>query len=140
VRVLLRLDASQIDLTRKGVKRKDGDFAVMWARQYGKGRVLYNGLGHQSEAWERPEIQKMWVDQIQWALGLPPGDTTRDRPDDALVRESPMTRRLTTGTHCCVSLDPGAVRRKAFLQVRLSSYGPATSSVGVKGPDIARRP
>ena len=48
VRVLLRLDAGKIDLAKKGVKRKDNDFAVMWARDYGKGRVLYNGLGHQS--------------------------------------------------------------------------------------------
>jgi type 1 glutamine amidotransferase len=76
VRVLMRLDADRIDQNRKGVKRKDGDFAVMWARQYGKGRVLYNGLGHQSEVWDRPEIQKMWVDQIVWALGLLPGDAT----------------------------------------------------------------
>ena len=32
VRVLLRLDADKIDLARKGVRRKDGDFAVIWAR------------------------------------------------------------------------------------------------------------
>ena len=43
VRVLLHLDASQLDLSRKGVHRKDDDFAVSWARNYGKGRVLYNG-------------------------------------------------------------------------------------------------
>lgn len=54
----------------------DRDFAVMWARDYGKGRVLYNGLGHQSEVWERPDIQKMWVDQVQWAMGLVSGDAT----------------------------------------------------------------
>src|SRR4051812_47278072 len=40
VRVLLRLDASKVDLTRKGVHRKDDDFAVIWARDFGKGRVL----------------------------------------------------------------------------------------------------
>src|SRR5258708_8042550 len=44
VRVLLRLDAARLDLSRKDVRRKDGDFAVVWARDYGKGRVLYNGL------------------------------------------------------------------------------------------------
>jgi hypothetical protein len=76
VRVLLRLDAGKIDLARKGVKRKDNDFAVMWARQYGKGRVLYNGLGHQQEVWEQPDIQKMWVDQMRWVMGLIPGDAT----------------------------------------------------------------
>jgi type 1 glutamine amidotransferase len=76
VRVLLHLDAGKIDLTRKGVKRTDNDFAVMWARNFGRGRVLYNGLGHQQEVWERPEIQKMWIDQVQWAMGLIPGDAS----------------------------------------------------------------
>jgi type 1 glutamine amidotransferase len=76
VRVLLSLDSSKIDQEKKGVKRKDNDFAVMWARQYGKGRVLYNGLGHQREVWERPEIQKMWVEQMRWVMGLIPGDAT----------------------------------------------------------------
>src|SRR5206468_925283 len=36
VRVLLRLDASKVDVERKGVHRRDRDFAVIWARQYGK--------------------------------------------------------------------------------------------------------
>jgi hypothetical protein len=45
VRVLLRLDANKVDLSKKGVHREDKDFAVIWARDYDKGRVLYNGLG-----------------------------------------------------------------------------------------------
>jgi type 1 glutamine amidotransferase len=76
VRVLLRLDASKVDVSRKGVHRKDGDFAVIWARNYGKGRVLYNGLGHSPEIWDRPEIQAMWVDMVKWSMGLVPGDAT----------------------------------------------------------------
>jgi type 1 glutamine amidotransferase len=76
VRVLLRLDSGRVDLSRKGVHRKDGDFAVIWARNYGKGRVLYNGLGHRREVWERPDIQKMWVEMVEWSMGLIPGDTT----------------------------------------------------------------
>jgi Uncharacterized protein conserved in bacteria len=74
VRVLLRLDAGKVDLTRKGVHRTDKDFAVIWARDYGKGRVLYNGLGHRQEVWERPDIQKMWVEMIQWSMGDLAGD------------------------------------------------------------------
>ncbi len=76
VRVLLRLDAGKIDLSRKGVSRKDRDFAVIWARNYGKGRVLYNGLGHRPEVWERPDIQKMWLEMVQWSMGIIPGDAT----------------------------------------------------------------
>ena len=60
----------------KGVHRKDGDFAVIWARNYGKGRVLYNGLGHRREVWDRPEIQQMWLEMVQWSMGLIPGDAT----------------------------------------------------------------
>ena len=73
VRVLLRLDASLVDLSQKGVRRKDKDFAVIWARTYGKGRVLYNGLGHRREVWERPDFQKMWQDQVRWCFGDLPG-------------------------------------------------------------------
>jgi type 1 glutamine amidotransferase len=75
VRVLMSLDASRVDLTRKGVHRKDGDFAVVWARQYGKGRVLYNGLGHRRELWEQDDFRKMWLDSVLWAMGLIPGDS-----------------------------------------------------------------
>ena len=76
VRVLLRLDASKVDLSRKGVRRKDRDFAVIWARNYGKGRVLYNGLGHHQDVWERPDIQKMWLGMVRWSMGDLPGDAT----------------------------------------------------------------
>jgi uncharacterized protein len=87
VRVLLRLDAGKMDLEKKGVKRKDGDFAVMWAREFGRGRVLYNGLGHQQEVWERPDIQKMWVDQVQWSMGLIPGDAApRAHPAESTTK------------------------------------------------------
>jgi type 1 glutamine amidotransferase len=76
VRVLLRLDASKVDISRKGVRRKDGDFAVIWARDYGKGRVLYNGLGHNLDVWTQPEIQAMWLETVRWSMGLVPGDAT----------------------------------------------------------------
>jgi type 1 glutamine amidotransferase len=76
VRVLMRLDPSKIDLSKQGVRRKDNDFAVIWARRYGRGRVLYNGLGHREEVWERPDIQRMWQDMVLWAMGDLPGDAS----------------------------------------------------------------
>ena len=94
VRVLLRLDAAKTDLSRKGVHRKDGDFAVVWARNYGKGRVLYNGLGHRPEVWERPEFQKMWVEMVQWSFGDTPGDAT-PRPAPAEVIHTALDRKKT---------------------------------------------
>jgi type 1 glutamine amidotransferase len=76
VHVLLRLDASKLDLTNPKVHRTDRDFPVIWVSNYGKGRVMYNGLGHVEAVWDRPEIQKMWVDLMKWSLGLVPGDAT----------------------------------------------------------------
>jgi type 1 glutamine amidotransferase len=81
VRVLLRLDADKVDLTRDGVHRQDRDFAVAWAKTYGKGRVLYNGLGHTPVVWERPDFQRMWKEMVLWTLGIRPGDATpRPKP------------------------------------------------------------
>ncbi len=76
VRVLMRLDESKVNLKRWWVHRTDGDFAVIWAREYGKGRVLYNGLGHVEAVFDRPDIQKMMVEQVKWVLGMVPGDAT----------------------------------------------------------------
>jgi type 1 glutamine amidotransferase len=90
VRVLLRLDAGRLDLARAGVHRDDRDFAVAWARNYGKGRVLYNGLGHQEEVWERPEIRAMWLEMVRWSMGLVPGDAApKDASPESKVPASP---------------------------------------------------
>jgi type 1 glutamine amidotransferase len=81
VRVLMSVDNNSIDLTKKGVNRTDKDFAVTWARNYGKGRVFYSSLGHREEVWNRPEIQKMWLEGVKWAMSITPGDATpRPKP------------------------------------------------------------
>jgi len=65
----------------KGIKREDKDFAVTWVRRYGKGRVFYSSFGHVEATWDRPDIQKMWLEGIKWAMGLTEGDATpRPRP------------------------------------------------------------
>jgi type 1 glutamine amidotransferase len=76
VRVLMRLDASKLDLRNPGVHRKDRDFAVTWAKAYGKGRVFYSNLGHVEQNWDDPKMQKMFVEAIMWATGLTQGDAT----------------------------------------------------------------
>ena len=81
VRVLMRLDESKLDLTKKGIKRADKDWAVTWIRQYGKGRVFYSTLGHTVESWERPDVQKMWLEAVKYCMGLTEADATpRPRP------------------------------------------------------------
>ena len=79
VRVLMRLDAGRLDLNNPRVHRKDLDFAVTWAKMYGKGRVYYSTLGHVERNWDDPLIQKMYVDAIKWAMGLVDADV-RPRP------------------------------------------------------------
>jgi len=76
LRVLLRLDADKLDLANPKVHRTDRDFAVAWAKMYGKGRVFYSTLGHPVENWDRPDLQTMYVEAIKWALKLEDADVT----------------------------------------------------------------
>lgn len=75
-RVLMRLDASKLDLKNPKVHRKDNDFAVAWAKMYGKGRVFYTTLGHMEANWDKPEMQKMFVEATRWAMRLQDADVT----------------------------------------------------------------
>jgi uncharacterized protein len=86
-RVLMRLDASKLDLNNPRVHRTDHDFAVTWAKMYGKGRVYYSTLGHVSENWDNPKFQQMYVEAIKWALGLIDADVTpRPAPQEGSGR------------------------------------------------------
>jgi len=76
VRVLMRLDAARIDVGNKNVHRTDRDFAVTWAKMYGKGRVYYTTLGHVQDNWDKPEFQKMLIEAIKWATGIISADIT----------------------------------------------------------------
>ncbi|MFZ4765080.1 MAG: ThuA domain-containing protein [Roseimicrobium sp.] len=69
-------------------KRTDGDYAVSWTRDFGKGRVFYTSLGHREEVWDpawkdgngkrtnSPEVAQNYqahiLGGIKWALGLAP--------------------------------------------------------------------
>ncbi len=75
-RVLMRLDPAKLDLANPKVHRKDNDFAVTWAKMYGKGRVFYSTLGHVEANWDKPEMQKMYLEAIKWALRLTDADVT----------------------------------------------------------------
>jgi uncharacterized protein len=68
-------------LNNPRVHRQDRDFAVTWAKTYGKGRVFYSTLGHVEQNWDDPHMQKMYVEAIKWAMGISQGDATpRARP------------------------------------------------------------
>jgi len=79
VRVLMRLNVSKLDMKNKNVHRTDGDFAVTWAKMYGKGRVYYTSLGHVDANWDKPEFQQMITEAIKWTMRLSNADV-RSRP------------------------------------------------------------
>jgi uncharacterized protein len=74
-RVLMRLDTTKLEMNPR-VHRTDNDFAVTWAKMYGKGRVYYTTLGHVSENWDDPRFQKMITEALKWAFGLVSADIT----------------------------------------------------------------
>jgi uncharacterized protein len=80
VHVLLSLDASKLNFDNPRVHRTDHDFAVAWDKMYGKGRVFYSTLGHTEEAWDDPDIRKMYFEAIKWSLGMTEGSTTPHGP------------------------------------------------------------
>lgn len=55
--------------------RSDRDFAITWAKMYGKGRVFYSSLGHTKESWTDPDVTRMYLEAIKWSLGLTEGST-----------------------------------------------------------------
>jgi type 1 glutamine amidotransferase len=72
VHVLARLDASKLDFGNKRIHRTDRDFAVAWAKTYGKGRVFYSSFGHRPEVWDRKDVQSMYLGALKWAMGVEP--------------------------------------------------------------------
>ena len=61
VRVLLIVDLDEkvpnsTDKPWQGYRRPDKVYPVAWIREYGKGRVFYNSMGHMTETFMRPEI------------------------------------------------------------------------------------
>ena len=79
VHVILRMDATKLDLTNPKVMPEhlaDKDFALAWAKTYGQGRVYYNTLGHREETWDRKDVQAMYLEAIKWALGLTSADVS----------------------------------------------------------------
>jgi hypothetical protein len=76
VNVLLSLDPTKLNYENNPrIHRMDHDFPVAWSKMYGKGRVFYSTLGHTEEAWEDPDIKKMYFEAIKWALGMTEGST-----------------------------------------------------------------
>ena len=68
--VLMSVDNSSIDV-KKG-KRADGDYAISWVKEYGKGKVFYTSLGHRKEVWKDDRFQTHLIAGLKWAMGEKP--------------------------------------------------------------------
>lgn len=68
VEMLLRLDPEKSQKVG-GMKRKDNDYGVAWARNWDDGRVFYCSIGHNHEMYWHPKILRHYLAGIQWALG-----------------------------------------------------------------------
>ena len=41
---------------------------VIWTKTYGKGRVFVSQIGHDDAAWDRADVQAMYLEGIRWAM------------------------------------------------------------------------
>lgn len=57
-------------------KREDGDYAISWCREEGKGKVFYTALGHDKRVWQDENFQKHLFGGLAWATNQAKGDAT----------------------------------------------------------------
>ena len=67
MRVLLSID---VEVSPKGKKeRQDKDHALVWVKNYGKGRIFFSSLGHNHGVFWHKQVVQMWLNGIQFAVG-----------------------------------------------------------------------
>lgn len=63
-----------------GAERKNQEkynipaYPIIWCKTLGKGRIYYNGLGHNEATWNDPIFKASIVDASRWALGDTAGE------------------------------------------------------------------
>ncbi len=60
------------------LSRTDGDFAVSWCRDYGKGRVFYTALGHFPEQWSDVRFRRHILGGLLWTMNQTNNAQTSD--------------------------------------------------------------
>lgn len=69
LRVLLSLDTKTTNMTVPWIHRDDGDFALAWVKQHGRGRIFYTSFGHRTECYWNRRLLQFYLDGIQFACG-----------------------------------------------------------------------
>jgi type 1 glutamine amidotransferase len=84
--VLLSLDKNLLDFSHvTSAVPPSHDVPVTWIKQYGKGRVFVSTFGHAKEAFDDPDVARMYTEAIKWALRL--------SGDDAQVRKEAQAKK-----------------------------------------------
>ena len=76
VRVLLTLDTRSVNLQATGINRDDGDFALAWIRNYGKGRAFYSAFGHFNQSFQLDPVKSILNKALLWLVGAIDIDAT----------------------------------------------------------------
>lgn len=80
LRILLSIDTARTDVQRGeprgNTHREDGDYALAWIRNYGKGRVFYSTIAHNPYVFWNPDLLRFYLAAAQFALGDLPAPTT----------------------------------------------------------------
>lgn len=80
VHTLIELDAAKLTPDQlKRANRTDNYFPIVWAKNYGKGRVFNMTGGHNDALLDEPKTQALYLEGIKWALGLTSHDVTPDQ-------------------------------------------------------------
>ena len=85
LRVLVSIDMSKFENYRGGRKRADNDYAMVWVKDFGKGKVFVSSPGHNEHIYWNKDILKMWVQGFRFILGELKVDTkSKNKPLYAL--------------------------------------------------------
>jgi len=145
VRVLMTLDTHSADIRAPSVNRTDGDFALAWTREYGRGRVFYNALGHFEDTWRDSRFQQSVEQALLWITGQLEGEAqprsvvrpsiAQNGVGNAATMQPPMT--ISPGSFVSIygaNLTSGA---SMASDVRTASYRLAGTRVTMNGADTA---
>jgi uncharacterized protein len=77
--IILSIQPGTFKIDEK-IARKDGDYAISWCREEGKGRVFYTSFGHDPKVWQDEKFQKHLFGGLKWATGELKGDATPSGP------------------------------------------------------------
>ena len=104
VRVLLSIDGQKTDLAShklpEALKKKNGDYPLAWVRHYGRGRVFYSTIGHNSFVFEEKNMLEFYLAAIQFALGdLPVPTIPSSRLNPATQAREKLGWRLGMTTY-----------------------------------------